>query len=225
MPGIGARTESYRDRRHAGRVLAGKVTERNLADPVVLGLARGGVPVAAEVARALAAPLRVTVARKIGAPGQPELALGAVTAHGPATYDERLLRTFHLEQAELAHDRERERAEARSREERFGQGAPPRLTGRDVVLVDDGLATGATARAALRMIRESDPRSILLAVPVGAPDAVKALRQEADEVLCVLQPVDFAAVGQWYGSFRETTDEEILRILGEVDAGRGTSGG
>ena len=167
MPGIGARTESYRDRRHAGRVLAGKVTERNLADPVVLGLARGGVPVAAEVARALAAPLRVTVARKIGAPGQPELALGAVTAHGPATYDERLLRTFHLEQAELAQDRERERAEARSREERFGQGAPPRLTSRDVVLVDDGLATGAPARAALRMIRESDPRSILLAVPVA----------------------------------------------------------
>jgi len=223
MLGAAGRTGSYRDRHHAGEVLARRVAERELVDPVVLGLARGGVPVAAEVARALGAPLRVTVARKIGAPGQPELALGAVTAHGPATWDERLLRSFHLDEAELAAERDREREEARSREQRFGQTSAPRLSGRDAVLVDDGLATGATARAAVRMLREeSDPRSVLLAVPVGAPDAVRALGQEADEVLCVLQPVGFAAVGQFYGSFRATTDEEILGILEEFAAGSGS---
>lgn len=215
MLGAAGRTGSYRDRHHAGEVLARRVAERELVDPVVLGLARGGVPVAAEVARALGAPLRVTVARKIGAPGQPELALGAVTAHGPATWDERLLRSFHLDEAELAAERDREREEARSREQRFGQTSAPRLSGRDAVLVDDGLATGATARAAVRMLRESSPRSVVLAVPVGAPDAVEALRSEADVVVCVLQPVGFSAVGQWYRDFRATSDEEIDQVLRE----------
>ncbi|GAB2671107.1 phosphoribosyltransferase family protein [Saccharopolyspora gloriosae] len=218
MAGIGA-AGRYRDRRHAGQVLARHLTGRDWHRPLVLGLARGGVPVAAEVAAALGAPLRVAVARKIGAPGRAELALGAVTAHGPPTYDQRLLRAFHLDAAALEQECERERAEARSREARFGRSHGPSPAGRDVLLVDDGLATGATARAAIRMLRESEPRSIVLAVPVGAPDAVAALEGEADEVLCVLRPVDFSAVGQWYGGFRETTDEEILRLL--ADSGTG----
>ncbi|WP_243787765.1 phosphoribosyltransferase [Saccharopolyspora gloriosae] len=220
MPGTGA-VEQYRDRRHAGRVLARHLTGRHWRDPLVLGLARGGVPVAAEVAAALNAPLRVAVARKIGAPGQPELALGAVTAHGPPSYDQRLLRAFHLDAAALEPACERERAEARSREDRFAQD-PSSPAGRDVLLVDDGLATGATARAAIRMLRESGPHSIVLAVPVGAPDAVAALNEEADEVLCVLRPVRFSAVGQWYGSFRETSDTEIHHLLsGSADTGPG----
>ncbi|CAM03030.1 putative phosphoribosyltransferase [Saccharopolyspora erythraea NRRL 2338] len=211
--------EGFQDRRHAGRLLAERLRELELVDPVVLGLARGGVPVAAEVAGALDAPLRVAVARKIGAPGQPELALGAVTAQGPATYDPRLLRSFHLDEQALQSDCEREREEARRRERAYQKGDPLPLAGRDVVLVDDGLATGATARAAVRMLRESSPRSVVLAVPVGAPDAVAALRREADTVVCVLQPVAFAAVGQWYRNFRATTDEEIYQVLDEVDTG------
>lgn len=208
-------TTGYTDRRHAGRVLARRMGGLELTDPVVLGLARGGVPVAAEVARALQAPLRVCVARKIGAPSQPELAVGAVTADGPASYDPHLVRSFHLDERTLQAACERERAEARRRERLFQRGQPVPLAGRDVVLVDDGLATGATARAAIRMLRESGPQTVVLAVPVGAPDAVAALREEADVVLCVLQPVGFAAVGQWYRDFRATTDEEIHDILTE----------
>ncbi|WP_258349263.1 phosphoribosyltransferase [Saccharopolyspora gregorii] len=213
MPGLGA-AGRFRDREHAGEVLAEQLAQQRWVRPVVLGLARGGVPVAARVADRLGAPLRVAVARKIGAPGQPELALGAVTAHGPPSYDERLLRSFRVAESALAEACERERAAARAREERFGGGRAPQVAGRDVLLVDDGLATGATARAAVRMVRESAPRSVVLAVPVGAPDAVEALRAEADEVVCVLRPVDFSAVGQWYGSFAATTDEEVARLLG-----------
>ncbi|KEI43888.1 phosphoribosyltransferase [Saccharopolyspora rectivirgula] len=213
--------ERYTDRAHAGQVLASKITALQLADPVVLGLARGGVPVAAQVARALRAPLQVCVARKIGAPGQPELALGAVTADGPPTYDDALVRSFGVRPHDLQQDCERERAEARRREQLYQPSQVVSVAGRDAVLVDDGLATGATARAALRMLRQSDPRTVVLAVPVGAPDAVRALREEADQVVCVLQPVHFAAVGQWYRDFGPTSDEEIHRILQEFTAPQG----
>ena len=149
--------------------------------------------------------------RQRTAAGNVALPLEAAGVSAP----QRRARVAELE-AELAAERDREREEARSREQRFGQTSAPRLSGRDAVLVDDGLATGATARAAVRMLREeSDPRSVLLAVPVGAPDAVRALGQEADEVLCVLQPVGFSAVGQWYRDFRATSDEEIDQVLRE----------
>jgi len=205
--------QGYRDRQHAGQVLAEQLATRALTGPVVLGLARGGVPVAAEVARALDADLRVTVARKIGAPGQPELALGAVTAHGPATYDPRLLQSFGLDERTTEDLAERERGECRDREQRYGQDGPGDLRGRDAVLVDDGLATGATARAAVRMLREQQPRTVLLAVPVGAPDAVQALAREADEVVCPLAPAGFGAVGQFYRDFAATDDAEIDQLL------------
>lgn len=214
-------TPGYTDRAHAGRTLARHLEGLDLVDPAVLGLARGGVPVAAEVARALGAPLRVCVARKIGAPGQPELALGAVTAHGPPGYDARLVDSFGLGEADLERLCQRERAEARRREARYARGGPPQLAGRDVVLVDDGLATGATARAALRMLRGLRPRRVVLAVPVGSPESVRALGAEADVVVCVLQPVGFNAVGQWYRDFTATTDAEIDSILAEFDEGPG----
>ncbi|GAA4881982.1 phosphoribosyltransferase [Saccharopolyspora cebuensis] len=208
-----AAAEGYADRVQAGQVLAERLGDADLRDPVVLGLARGGVPVAAEVARGLGAPLRVCVARKIGAPGHAELAIGAVTAAGPATYDERMVRSFGLDEQGMREAADQEREEARSREERFQVGERVPLADRDVVLVDDGLATGATARAAVRMLREAGPRRIVLAVPVGAPDAVESLSHEADEVISVLRPPDFAAVGQWYRDFKATEDAEILDIL------------
>ncbi|WP_433873714.1 phosphoribosyltransferase [Saccharopolyspora sp. CA-218241] len=208
-----AAAEGYADRVQAGQVLAERLGDADLRDPVVLGLARGGVPVAAEVARGLGAPLRVCVARKIGAPGHAELAIGAVTAAGPATYDERMVRSFGLDEQGMREAADQEREEARSREERFQVGERVPLADRDVVLVDDGLATGATARAAVRMLREAGPSRIVLAVPVGAPDAVESLSHEADEVISVLRPADFAAVGQWYRDFKATEDAEILDIL------------
>lgn len=209
--------QGFADRVDAGRALARALASYALNDPVVLGLARGGVPVAAEVARALGAPLQVSVARKIGAPGQSELALGAVTSHGPATYDQRLLRAFHTDERGMAAQCERERDEARRREAMYQQGGAVPLAGRDVVLVDDGLATGATARAAVRMLKEAGPRRIVLAVPVGAPEAVELLGAEADDVVCVLQPFAFNAVGQWYADFRPTIDGEIVRLLREIN--------
>ncbi|QGK69914.1 phosphoribosyltransferase [Allosaccharopolyspora coralli] len=208
----GGTAQHYEDRQHAGQVLASELAARVVHDPVVLGLARGGVPVAAEVATAMRAPLRVCVARKIGAPGQPELALGAVTADGPATYDPRLLRAFHTDEEQLRPECEREREEARRREERY-QRADTSLRERDVILVDDGIATGATARAAVRMVRASVPHSIVFAVPVGAPEAVQSMEAEADTVVCPLQPSEFSAVGQWYRDFGATTDDEIVTLL------------
>lgn len=220
MTGFFEPTQGYRDRHHAGQVLADQLTDRALTDPLVLGLARGGVPVAAEVASALGADLRVTVARKIGAPGQPELALGAVTAHGPATYDPRLLRSFQLDEQAAEQLADRERAECRTREQRYGQDEPGHLADRDAVLVDDGLATGATARAAVRMLRQQQPRTVLLAVPVGSPEAVRALQHEADEVVCPLQPAGFGAVGQFYRDFAATDDTEINQLLAEHRSSR-----
>lgn len=206
----------YDDRAHAGRVLAEALPAAQLTDPVVLGLARGGVPVAAEVARVLGAPLRVCVARKIGAPGQPELAIGAVTAEGPADVDEGMAVSFGLDRASMQRGAETERAEARRCEQRFGGAGSESLGGREAVLVDDGLATGATARAAVRMLHEAGVAWVLLAVPVGAGDAVAALRGEADEVVCVLQPVSFVAVGKWYRDFAATEDGEIDELLAEL---------
>lgn len=212
--------QSFADRESAGRALAGRLLERSWSDPVVLGLPRGGVPVAHVVAVELGAALDVVVARKIGAPGQPELALGAVTAEGPPTYDERTLRTLGLGHEELAATCEQEREEARRRVRQYLDDRDPvPLSGRDVILVDDGLATGATARAALRMLRGHEPNRLVLAVPVAAPTAADALRDEADDVVCVLEPPRFRAVGTWYRDFRQVPDSEVVELL--ADAARG----
>ncbi|PRW61655.1 phosphoribosyltransferase [Actinopolyspora mortivallis] len=205
--------EMFRDRIHAGRVLAEELSRHSLRAPVVLGLARGGVPVAVEVAAALGAPVRAGVARKIGAPGQPELALGAVAADGPPVYDHRLLRAFDLDEDRLHQQCERERHRARQQEHQYGQDPLPELAGRDVIVVDDGLATGATARAAIRRVRGVGPARVVLAVPVGAPDGLTALRREADLVVCPRRPADFSAVGQWYRDFSPVTDDRVRELL------------
>ncbi|MCP2262559.1 putative phosphoribosyltransferase [Streptoalloteichus tenebrarius] len=209
----------FDDRRAGGRHLAAQLVRMEWTDPVVLGLPRGGVPVAFEIARALGAPLDVVVARKIGAPFQPEFGVGAVTVDGPPIYDTASLAMLRLRAEDLRDVCERERAEARRRLElyRAGRRGVP-LAGRDVLVVDDGLATGVTARAALRGLREERPLRLVFTAPVCAPDSASALRSEADLVLCAAEPVDFRAVGRWYQDFGQTTDEEVLDLLDQANA-------
>lgn len=206
----------FQDRRHAGRELAERlaVLADKLPDPVVLALPRGGVAVAAEVARALGAPLDVLVVRKIGVPHHEEYGVGAITGDDPPLYDHAILAGLGLTEESLAPVVDRERRELRRREERYRQGRPPPdLKDRTVIIVDDGLATGATARAALRHVRRAAPARVVLAVPVAAPQSLALLGGEADDVVCPHQPRDFAAVGQWYDDFAQLTDEDVLDAL------------
>lgn len=203
----------FRNREEAGRELARALRREWEAPPVVLALPRGGVPVAYEIAREFRAPLDVFLVRKIGAPGQPEFGLGAVTADGPPVYDTSTLDMLGLTEDELSAACERERAEARRRAELYGRDRNPvTVEGRDVVC-DDGLATGVTARAALREVRRHRPRSLTFAAPVCAPDAAELLLGEAEQVRCLARPEYFMAVGQFYRDFNQTSDEEVLALL------------
>ncbi|SHH44502.1 phosphoribosyltransferase [Streptomyces sp. 3214.6] len=208
----------FRDRRQAGGKLADELRTRQeqgaLPDPIVLALPRGGVTVAAEVARVLHAPLDVLVVRKIGAPFQEELGVGAITGDDEALFDDDVLGRLGLSRSRLAPVVERERTELRRREGLYREGRPaPDLRGRTVIVVDDGLATGVTARAALRSVWRRAPRRVVLAVPVGAPEAVLLLRAEADDVICLHQPAHFMAVGLWYEDFQQLTDADVLDAL------------
>ncbi|MFD5247873.1 phosphoribosyltransferase [Amycolatopsis sp. NPDC058340] len=206
---------AFADRRMAGRRLARLIGRPDWPDPVVLGLARGGVPVAAEVAAEFGAPLDVAVSRKIGAPGHPEFGVGAVTADAPPYYDRYTMRRLGLSPADLERTCEAERAEARRRLRRYLGGRTPIATrGRDVLLVDDGLATGVTATAALRSLRREEPRRLVFATPVCAVRAPEMLRDEADDVFCLIEPEQFGAVGRWYEDFSPTSDEEVVALLG-----------
>ncbi len=210
----------FADRRDAGRRLAEHLSRYRDQNVLVLGIPRGGVPVAAEVARALHAELDVVVARKLGAPGQEELAIGAVTANGGEYLNEEIIAALRVSDAYLAKVRREQTAEARRRETRFRRGRPaPGLRGRVVLLVDDGLATGATMRAAARSVRKAGPAKLVIAVPVGAAETCEALRKEADEVVCPETPEPFGAVGCFYLDFSATEDEEVDRILVELAAG------
>jgi putative phosphoribosyl transferase len=204
----------FRDRGEAGRILAESVRSLDLEDPVVLGLPRGGVPVAFAVARALRAPLDVLVARKIGAPGRAELAIGAVSEGGVRVLDHRAIAALLVGHEELEHAIARaswELDDRVARYRRFRQAVP--VEGRDAIVVDDGLATGATARAALRAVRERHPRRVVLAVPVGSRQAVESLSGEADAVVCVLVPDDLRAIGFFYRDFGQTSDDQVAELL------------
>ncbi|MGX1564215.1 phosphoribosyltransferase [Streptomyces sp. NPDC055506] len=208
----------FRDRRQAGRELAEKLRARQhegaLPRPLVLALPRGGVAVASEVAAALDAPLDVLVVRKIGAPHQEEFGVGAMAGDEVPLLDEDALRHLGLREAALAPVIERERQELRRRERLYRQGRPaPDLRGRTVIVVDDGLATGSTARAALRSVRRQEPARVVLAAPVCSPEAAELMRAEADEVICLHRPAAFMAVGLWYENFDQLTDQDVLEAL------------
>lgn len=213
------RPDRFVDRRAAGRQLAERLLAERAdgwSDPLVLGLVRGGVPIAREIAYALDARLDVAVARKIGAPGRPELGVGAVTADGPPIFDRHSLAALDLTPAGLGATVAREGAEAARRLSLYRSGRPPLvLADRDVVLADDGLATGITARAAIRSLRRGGPRRIVLVAPVGSPHAVRGLRTEADEVICLREPTDLVAISRWYAEFGQVSDEEVLRLLAD----------
>ena len=207
----------FRDRREAGRLLARALARHTgRKDVVVLGLPRGGLPVAAEVARLLGAPLDVLIVRKLGAPGREELAIGAIAEGGVRVLNRGLVENLGLarrEIDELAQSEERE-LERRVELYRGGRGPLP-VENRTVIVVDDGVATGATMRAGLQALRARGAAKIIAAAPVGAADSVDALREDADEVVVLETPAWFSAVGQWYENFGQTTDEEVRACLGE----------
>ncbi len=203
----------FRDRAHAGRALAARLKHLRASNPVVVGLPRGGVPVAAEVAAALGAQLDVVLVRKIGAPEREELAVGAIGEDGVTVRNDAVLRELGLSWDDLADQVERERAEVRRRADLLRTGSRPELRGRTVILVDDGIATGATVVAALRVLRDLGVTHIVLAVPVAPPDSLAALAPLADEVVCPSTPRRFAAVGQWYDDFTQVPDERVRELL------------
>ncbi|MBK9179005.1 MAG: dienelactone hydrolase family protein [Acidimicrobiales bacterium] len=204
----------FRDRREAGRFLAVELAERGFRDPVVLGLPRGGVVVAAEVAAALHAPLDVVVVRKVGAPSQPELAIGAVGEGGVAVWNDDLVRALRLDPSSLDRLAAREAQRVDERVRRYRPARPGvEVAGHDVVVVDDGLATGATARAACQVVRARHPRRLVLAVPVAPPDTAAALAADVDQLVCPVRPEAFSAVGQWYDHFGQTSDDEVVSLL------------
>jgi predicted phosphoribosyltransferase len=205
---------AYADRREAGACLAEQMGRFRGQDALVLALPRGGVVVADEIARALGAPLDVIVARKIGAPGQPELGIGAIAPGGVRVLDDFTIRYLGVQPEAIERITLAEQAEMERRLRAYrGDRPPPDLAGRTVVIVDDGLATGVTARAAVRSARAQGAANIVLAVPVCAKETAESMGREVDEMICGVTPPHFRAVGYWYRDFSQTTDEEVMEIL------------
>ncbi len=214
----------FADRTDAGRRLAARLGHLDGADPVVLALPRGGVPVGFEVAKALRAPLDVLLVRKIGAPFQPELAAGAVVdgAEPVLVRNEEVIRAYGIEEDWIEAEAARQLAEIERRRRLYcGDRPAPSVRGRTAILVDDGIATGTTVRAALRALAKLGPRRRVLAVPVAPPDTLARLRHETEEIVVLEEPEWMAAVGQFYRDFTQTEDEEVVRLLAEAERLRG----
>lgn len=206
----------YRNREEAGRMLAGALSSFKGGDVVVIGIPRGGLPVAREVADALGAPLDIVVVRKLGAPGQPELGIGAVVAvdHPRTIFNQAVIEQLGVSDEYIQSEIEKQLKEIKRREIAYRDGRPPiPLAGKTVIVVDDGIATGSSVRAALRGVRRANPGRLILAVPVAPPETCEALRGDADEIVCLETPEDFFAVGQFYRDFHQVSDDEVKAIL------------
>ncbi|TVR27257.1 MAG: phosphoribosyltransferase [Nitriliruptor sp.] len=212
----------FTDRVDAGERLAAVLDAYTGEDVVVLALPRGGVPVATEVARALNAPLDVIGVRKLGAPSQPEFGIGAIAEGGIRVVDDDSASAAGLDEESISALEQRERKELQRRVQEYrGDRGLPELTGKTVIVVDDGLATGVTARAACRAVRSHDPARLVLAVPVAPPRSVEALRSEADDVVVVHTPASLMSVGGWYDVFDQISDDEVRRLLEETRSAQG----
>lgn len=212
----------FADRRDAGRQLAAALADQAARpDAIVLGLPRGGVPVAFEVAQALRLPLDIFLVRKLGVPGHEEYAMGAIASGGVRVLHDDVVRALRLPVAAIAEVAAREQRELERREAAYREGRPaPVLAGRTVLLVDDGLATGASMEAALEAVRQQAPAHVVVAVPVGPADTCRRLRALADDLVCVATPEPFDAVGYWYRAFPQTSDDEVRELLAAAAGGR-----
>jgi putative phosphoribosyl transferase len=208
----------FHDRHDAGRQLADRLTHHaGRPDAIVLALPRGGVPVGFEVARALGVPLDVFLVRKLGVPGREELAMGAIASGGVRVLNEEVIHALRIPPAIIDAVAAEEQAELERREQAYRDGRPaPDVRGRVAILVDDGLATGSSMRAAVEALRQRDPARIVVAVPVGAPETCAVLGEIADEVVCGYEPEHFAAVGLWYEDFTQTSDDEVRELLAQA---------
>lgn len=217
MARLGHHPEVFRDREDAGRRLAVELAAYAPMHPIVLGLPRGGVPVAFEVARALHAPLDVWVARKVGVPWHPELGVGAVAEGGFVHLNQEIVNRIGLSRDRLADIVRGKQGEVEERVRLFRGDRPrPDLRDRVVIVVDDGIATGGTVRAVIRSIRAQAPKAIVLAVPVAAPETLDAIAREVERIVCLRTPADLYAIGLWYADFRQVSDEEVARLLGRA---------
>jgi putative phosphoribosyl transferase len=206
---------SFRDRVEAGRLLAAELSEyANREDVIVLGLPRGGVPVAYEVARKLKAPFDVFVVRKLGVPGYRELAMGAIATGGVRVLNHHIVQELGISQKTIDAVAAEEEQELQRRELAYrGHGASPEIRGKTVILVDDGIATGSTMRAAVEALHAQHAARLVVAVPTVAPSSFREIRHQVDEMIALMTPEDFCAVGQWYEDFSQTTDAEVTRLL------------
>jgi predicted phosphoribosyltransferase len=215
----------FADRAEAGRMLGEALSVyAGRTDVLVLALPRGGVPVAYEIARMLAVPLDIWLVRKLGAPGQEELAMGAVAGTDTLVLNQEIIKLLNIDEASIDAAITRERTELERRNKLYRRGMPaPDIQGKTIILVDDGLATGATMRAAIVSLRDAGAARIVVAVPVGTISACRKIRQEADDLVCLYTPEPFFGVGQWYDNFMQTPDEEVLALLGQETTHRRTT--
>ena len=215
----------FADRAEAGRMLGEALSVyAGRIDVLVLALPRGGVPVAYEIARMLAVPLDVWLVRKLGAPGQEELAMGAMAGTDTLVLNKEIIKLLNIDEASIDAAITRERTELERRNKLYRRSMPaPDIQGKTIILVDDGLATGATMRAAIVSLRDAGAARIVVAVPVGTTSACRKIRQEADDLVCLYTPEPFFGVGQWYDNFVQTPDEEVLALLGQETTHRRTT--